>query len=382
MAALEASLIWRSDGVGHVDRLILPDNAFLADGRWTRAAESARRDGKDILAAEPWIQPAGLAPADYPASHFRMRITPVPGRFYPRAAVAELAQGPRDMRPVRLLAVEAGMLRVDPNHPLSGREVRLELRMTDLEPAPGMRMRELFDGPGLQRPPADPARAYLHLDGFARQDEAGDGQFYCQPRLTHHLDIACRGEITRLYRRFLAPGQRVLDLMSSWVSHLPESLVDLHVAGLGMNRSELSANPRLAEQVVKDLNERSDLPWGDACFDSVICTASIEYLLRPREVLAEVRRVLKPGGICMLTFSDRWFPTKAIRVWGELHPFERLGMVLSLFQGAGFVDLETETLRGMKRPSDDKYADQRAFADPMFAVWGRVPACGPERFMG
>jgi SAM-dependent methyltransferase len=146
-----------------------------------------------------------------------------------------------------------------------------------------------------------------------------------------------------------------------------------HLAGLGMNRDELAANPRLNERVVKDLNERSELPWADGAFDLVLCTASIEYLLRPREVMAEARRVLKPGGTCAVTFSDRWFPTKAIRVWSELHPFERLGMVTSLMRGAGFGDLETETLRGLKRPEDDKYADQRAFADPLFAVWGRAP---------
>ncbi len=374
MAALEARLLWRSDAGGHRDRLILPDNAFLADGRWAKAAESARREGEAALAAKPWIQPAGLAPLELPASHFRMRVAPVPGRFYPRMAFADLAQGPRDLRPVRLLAAENDLIRVDPNHPLAGSEVRLELGLTEQEPAPGFRMQDVFDGPGLQRPPADSAVAYFQLDGFARQDEAGDAGFYQQPRFTHHLDAACRREISGLYHRFLAPGLRVLDLMSSWVSHLPEMPFATHLAGLGMNRDELAANSRLDERVVKDLNERAELPWAGGVFDLVICTASIEYLLRPREVMAEARRVLKPGGTCVVTFSDRWFPTKAIRVWSELHPFERLGMVTTLMRGAGFVDLETETLRGMKRPEDDKYVDQRAFADPLFAAWGRVPA--------
>jgi SAM-dependent methyltransferase len=373
MAALETRLVWRSESASHLDRLILPDNAFLADGRWAKAAGSARCDGMAILDAEPWTQPAGLDPAEFPASHFRMRIAPVPGRFYPRATFADLSRGPRDMWPVRLLAATENMIRVDPNHPLAGSKARLELCSTDLQPAAGIRMRELFEGPGLQRPPADPGCAYWQLDGFARQDEASDARFYEQPRFTHHLDAACSGEISRLYGRFLAPGQSVLDLMSSWISHLPEIPFDTHVAGLGMNRDELVANPRLSERVVKDLNERADLPWGDDCFDLVICTASIEYLLRPREVMGEVCRVLKPGGVCVVTFSDRWFPTKAIRVWSELHAFERLGMVTSLFQAAGFAEIVTETLRGLKRPEDDKYADQRAFADPLFAVWGVRP---------
>ncbi len=377
MAALETCLTWRGDGVSHRDRLVLADSAFLADGRWAKAAQQARREGRAELEAAPWIQPDGLAPVELPIGHFRMRCVPVPGRFYPRIAFADLAQGPRDMRPVRVLAAALDTLCVDPNHPLSGLPVRLSAQATDLEPAPGVRMQALFDGPGMQRPPADPATAYFQLAGFERGDETGDSRFYAQPRLLHHLDAVCRGEITRLYGRFAAPGLRVLDLMSSWVSHLPawpDEAPVAHVAGLGMNREELAANPRLAERVVKDLNERSDLPWGDACFDLVVCTASVEYLLRPREVMAEVLRVLRPGGHCVVTFSDRWFPGKAIRVWSELHPFERLGMVLGLFIAAGFAGLETETLRGVKRPEDDKYADQRAYSDPLFAVWGRRPA--------
>jgi SAM-dependent methyltransferase len=89
--------------------------------------------------------------------------------------------------------------------------------------------------------------------------------------------------------------------------------------------------------------------------------------------MAEVRRVLKPGGLCVVTFSDRWFPAKAIRIWTELHPFERLALVASLLRDAGLADLQTETLRGLKRPADDKYADQRGCSDPMFAVWGVRP---------
>ena len=373
MGALEARLTWASGAARHRERLILADNAFLADGRWAGAAAAARQGGAAALDAAPWTLPAGQEPAWLPRGDCRMRVAPVPGRFYPRIAFAGLAQGLRDLRPVRLLAADAERLLVDANHPLAGVAASLEILRTELEPAPGTRMQELFDGPGMQRPPADPAAAYLGLDGFARQDEAADAHFYRQTRLVHHLDAACRRQIGALYGRYLGPGRRVLDLMSSWASHLPEEPADLHVAGLGMNRDELAANPRLAERVVKDLNERTDLPWGEAAFDLVLCAASVEYLLRPRDVLAEVRRVLKPGGACIVTFSDRWFPGKAIRVWGEIHPFERLGMVLALLNGAGFVDLETETLRGLLRPADDPYVDQRLFADPLYAVVGRAP---------
>jgi SAM-dependent methyltransferase len=86
-----------------------------------------------------------------------------------------------------------------------------------------------------------------------------------------------------------------------------------------------------------------------------------------------VRRVLRPGGVFAVAFSDRWFPPKAIRVWRQIHPFERLALVLGLLLQAGFRDLHSETLRGVRRPQDDKYSSQREFSDPLFAVWGRKP---------
>lgn len=208
---------------------------------------------------------------------------------------------------------------------------------------------------------------------LARRDEASDIAFYARPRLVQHLDARCRAAIAELYDRLLCPGSRVLDLMASHDSHLPPAL-DLELCGLGLNDEELAANPRLAERVVQDLNACPSLPWADARFDAVICTAAIEYLLRPAAVLAEARRVLKPGGLMLLSFSDRWFPTKAIAVWGRLHEFERLGLALHLLRSAGFAGLETETRRGLPRPADDKYLAQRAFADPLFAAWGYAPA--------
>jgi SAM-dependent methyltransferase len=283
---------------------------------------------------------------------------------------ADLAQGPRDLHPVRLLDCDGSRVVVDPNHPLAAFAPQLVLRRGEREPAPGPRMADLFEGPGLQHPPADAGQAYFSLEDLSRQDESGDELFYEQPRFVHHLDAVCRGEISRLYARFLRPGMRVLDLMASWDSHLPAEPRELFVAGLGMNEAELAANPRLSERVVKNLNARDGLPWGDACFDLVLCTASIEYLIRPQGVMREVRRVLRPGGVCVVAYSDRWFPPKAIRVWGEMHPFERQALVLSLFLEADFGDLGTESLRGLPRPADDKYAEQRATADPLFAVWG------------
>ena len=368
--SIEACLEWSCPVARHRDRLVLREAALQASGRWAAAAAELRDQAEVARDAMPWCQPGGLPPADLPRSHFRLRTEPVPGRFYPRMAFSDLAQGPRDLFPVRLLDVVGDRLRVDPNHPLAARAPRLVLRPCVGEPAPGTRMADLFEGPGLQQPPADPERAYFALESLSRPDEAPDDLFYAEPRMVHHLDAACRGEISRLYGRFLQPGMRVLDLMTSWTSHLPTAPADLFVAGLGLNAAELSANPRLSEQVVKDLNTRDGLPWGNGVFDLVLCTASIEYLIRPQGVMAEVKRVLRPGGTCVVTFSDRWFPPKAIRIWGEIHPFERVALVLSLFAEAGFSGMQTESLRGLARPADDKYIDQRLSADPLFAVRG------------
>jgi SAM-dependent methyltransferase len=165
---------------------------------------------------------------------------------------------------------------------------------------------------------------------------------------------------------------RVLDLMSGWVSHLPPGVKELDVTGLGLNRDELEENRALRERAVHDLNTDPRLPFGDAAFDAVICTASVEYLIQPLEVFGEVRRVLKPGAPFITTFSDRWFPTKVIDLWIELHPFERMGLVLECFRRAGgFEGLATESVRGLPRPADDKYAAELPKSDPVFAVWGR-----------
>ncbi len=369
MAAIEAQISWQGGGARHCDRLVMPEAALQADGALLRARAELERCGEVELDPRRWIAPVGLEPQRLPMTAWRLKTAPVLGRFYPRLAFTGLAEGSRDLRPVRLLAGEGEALRVDPNHPLAGHVVRLVLRRIGRE-ATRCRFVQLFDGPGMQVPPAQAADAYLPAGALARQDEADDAGFYARPRFVHHLDAVCRAELAALYGRFLQPGMRVLDLMSSWASHLPDTPAALQVHGLGMNAEELAANARLAARSVHDLNADPRLPFPAAAFDLVICTASVEYLVHPQAVFAEARRVLRPGGRFVLSFSDRWFPPKAIRVWAELHPYERLGMVLWLLKETGFGDLHTETLRGLKRPEDDPHIGERDASDPLFAAWG------------
>ncbi len=167
---------------------------------------------------------------------------------------------------------------------------------------------------------------------FDRADPSPDSEFYAQPRLVMHLDDRAVREVGSLYDELGLTGD-VLDVMSSWVSHFrtpPRSL-----AVLGMNATELDANPAAAVRVVHDLNAEPVLPFADASYDAVVNCVSIDYLTRPVEVLAEIARVLRPGGLSVCTFSNRCFPTKAVQGWLSIQESERPLVVAELHRQAG-----------------------------------------------
>ena len=151
---------------------------------------------------------------------------------------------------------------------------------------------------------------------FRRYDETPDEEFYETPRLVTHIDERAIAAVTQLYREFLPDGA-ILDLMSSWVSHLPEEMRYSRVVGLGMNEVELKRNPRLDEYVVQNLNRTPKLPFGEAEFDGAGICVSIDYLTNPVAVLREVGRVLRVGSSVIITFSNRCFPTKAVAIWRD-----------------------------------------------------------------
>jgi SAM-dependent methyltransferase len=177
--------------------------------------------------------------------------------------------------------------------------------------------------------------------------------------------------VADVYKRFVKDGMQVLDLMSSWATHLPETVKPGGISGLGMNRTELEQNPRLTDFQVHDLNANPQLPYSSGSFDVAICSVSVEYLTRPLEVFSEIARVLKPGGTFAVTFSNRWFPPKVVRVWEQIHEFERVGLVMEYFMRSGaFDNLGTYSMRGLPRPREDKYAGEFLLSDPVYAVWG------------
>jgi len=151
----------------------------------------------------------------------------------------------------------------------------------------------------------------------------------------NHIDDATIAELTDYYREVLPRGGAILDLMSSWVSHLPADVSFARVAGLGMNAEELAANPRLTETRVHDLNARPELPYPAESFDAALNAVSVQYLVHPVAGFAEVRRVLRPGGISIVAMSHRCFPTKAVRAFHVLPRDGRLELVSRYHELAG-----------------------------------------------
>jgi SAM-dependent methyltransferase len=197
---------------------------------------------------------------------------------------------------------------------------------------------------------------------FRRMDETPDAEFYRQPRFVTHIDDAAIAAVTQLYREYFPADGELLDLMSSWVSHLPPEVRYRRVVGLGMNEAELKANPRLAAYVVQDLNQQPVLPFTETEFDGAAICVSVDYLTQPVEVMRELARVLRPSAPLVITFSNRCFPTKAIAAWHHLDDQGHLQLVAEYLKTAGGWD-DIEMLDRSPRP--------RGASDPLFAVVAR-----------
>ncbi len=191
---------------------------------------------------------------------------------------------------------------------------------------------------------------------FEPADRSPDPVFYSWPRLVTHIDEQAIAAVGALYDELGIAGD-VLDLMGSWVSHFRTPPDRLTV--LGMNADELDANPAAADTVVHDLNAEPRLPFPDASFDAAVCCVSVDYLTRPVEVFTEVARVVRPGGRFVCTFSNRCFPTKAIRGWLYAGDEEHGEIVARYFRLAG----------GWDEPRVERRTAPLHPGDPLFAVW-------------
>jgi SAM-dependent methyltransferase len=355
---LQGEIVGRA--VGHVGKVSFPAGALVEP--WT--ARNVVRI-KDQQFNRHWLANRSMDP----------RL----GRFYPRGVLQGVTGVfPEDHHPARLIDSLDGTLSFDLNHPVArhAAEVQVEIggilpgnnggsgRCTDL-------LADLAKGPGMQIRYGDLATNFFTDAPFDCEAPGDDAVFYAQPRMLNHLDSRALDLVRALYGQLLDPGAEILDLMSSFNSHIPEQAAPARVTGLGMNQAELDANRQLHQRLVHDLNLMPQLPFPDSSFDAVLCTVSVEYLTNPFAVFREVARVLRPAGIFALTFSNRWFPPKVIRLWQDLHEFERLGLVLEYFLACGdFERLETLSVRGFERPEDDPHIQQTIHSDPVYAVWG------------
>jgi SAM-dependent methyltransferase len=392
MAAVRLDLHWDSEAARHTDTLFAgklnlwrdvfpPELERQVMGQPVGHRASYAFAAGDLIPNAQAVHRKRLRTAQFDR-HFTGRgyVQPRAGRFYPRGILAGVEGVFRaDRQPFRIAEVTSDSLLADLNHPLAGRPLRLDCTIEEIwaqGDERGGRCNDVAElmtagGPGMQARCQGHPTDFWSDDPFRRQDARPDAEFYAGPRLVDHIDATAIAQITTLYGRLIPPGARVLDLMASWHSHLPAGLAAAAITGLGMSREELEANPALTGRVVHDLNQDTSLPFADAAFDAVVCTVSVEYLTQPFAVFREVARVLRGGGRFIVTFSNRWFPTKAIRLWEAIHEFERPGLVLEYFLESGrFANLETWSLRGLPRPPDDKYADRLLHSDPVYAVWG------------
>jgi SAM-dependent methyltransferase len=208
-------------------------------------------------------------------------------------------------------------------------------------------------------------------DAFSRLDESDDLLFYQKDRFVSHLDETALDTVRRLIGSLVVEDRPViLDLMAGWDSHLPETLRPGKVVGLGLNSHELSENKALDQEVIHDLNRDHRLPFGDNSFDVVVNTVSVDYLVEPVEVFREVGRILKPGGLFLVIFSNRMFPPKAVKIWREASEEERLLLVQDFFAKSGTFDPSQVFVSTNKpRPKNDKYYQPGLCSDPVYAVY-------------
>jgi FKBP-type peptidyl-prolyl cis-trans isomerase 2 len=308
-----------------------------------------------------------------------MSIYPRQGRFYPKGILKDISNVFRaNVEPFRCAEVNGSDLLVDFNHPLAGTELHVKATIRGIEPKPPEKggglckdwMEIITAGPGMQSRWNGQPTDFFTDNPFTRTDESSDGNFYQKARFVNHIDTTAIEHISALYEKLLNPGCKVLDLMSSWKSHIPPHLKLEKFTGLGLNLEELAKNEQLTDIVIHDLNERPVLPFEDESFDAVICTVSVEYLTDPLTVFEDVGRILKQGGCFVTTFSNRWFPPKVITIWPQLHEFERMGLISEYFLlSKRFEKISTYSVRGLPRPEGDKYYGELDVSDPVYGVW-------------
>jgi hypothetical protein len=392
VASIELSLSWKSLAVKHTDcffvskvnfyRDILPQKIIdLLLGKIAGDTIEIPNFIKKIVS--PYVENNLFSIEQRQFDRFHtapVEMKPRFGRFYPKGllkALPGIFKG--NLEPFRCVGISDTAITADFNHPLSQKDGDLNMIIKDVRKNIGELgglctdwFEIITSGPGMQARYYGNPTDFFSDEPFTRTNEDKDPMFYKNPRLVTHVDDTAISVIRRIYGQILKNGTKVLDLMSSWRSHVPQNIKLASLIGLGLNREEMLQNPQLTDHIIHDLNREPLLPFTDNEFDAVICTVSVEYLIHPFEVFEDIARILKTDGYFIVTFSNRWFPPKVIRIWTELHDFERMGLVLEYFLQTGlYKNLNTYSMRGLPRDEDDRYYPVTPYSDPVYAVWGQ-----------
>ncbi|MCB1736416.1 MAG: methyltransferase domain-containing protein [Gammaproteobacteria bacterium] len=389
LAAIEIAIDWQSKDATHRERVYFEKVNFWRDffpgtlgdrlanseiAAWVSeenvrcdliedwsSREIVEADCAKIVQRRPTVQP----------------VIPKPGRFYPRALFGGIPNVvAEDLRVMRVIGKHDNLLRFDLNHPMSRYPLTVSGRVVQWLGAGAERGGRCNDivldcinaGPGMQAA-LDGGLFDLDSDSsFQRLDPSDDARAWHEVHPL--LDAEADRQMSEMIGHALTPGMRVLDLMSGSDSHIPESICGIELIGIGLNRGAMSANKQLSEFVIQDVNTSPELPWPDDHFDAVIGSFAFEYLADPAISISELARITRPRGTVLFTFTDQFHPGKCIGIWNDLHPFERVGLILEMFRRDGHFDaLHSETARFFPRPEDDPEFQKKLFSDSVYTAW-------------
>ena len=201
-----------------------------------------------------------------------------------------------------------------------------------------------------------------------KSDIFDDEIFYQQPRFVHHLSDSFRNRLTSLYSEYLLNHYIILDLMSSWVSHLPSNISYKKVIGHGMNEAELSSNERLDRFFVQNLNKKQNIPIEDSSVDVGLIVAGWQYLQYPEKVSLELSRVIKSDSLLIISFTNRAFWTKAPNIWTYSSEEKRIEYVTSVLISNGW---RIEKILNEKTQDKKLFGFYSSESDPFFSVIAR-----------
>ena len=368
---------WTSSHAVHVERFLAKDVDFTRDilplGVKSRMRGLGEGDSVELAmdsAEVPPFKPGKIL--DMPATRFvgspdlGRRIKPRIGRFYPKHYIDNVpGTRPDSASPFRISETDKAGFKANLNHPMADRDVVIKataIEVKDASQEAGVLHRWpdlFFQGPGLQARLPETPTDFLGWEPFRRKVDSNDADFYATFSGPEIPGIEAEEGVQKVYGSAVQDGAIVLDLMAGKNSHIPEGVEPVSVIGMGLSKSDMEANPALTEHVIHNLNEEPVLPFETDSFDAVICTAGVEYLTSPFEIIEEAGRLLKPGGVFSLVFTEQWVKEKVIGIWPELYPFERMGLVSQYF-------VRSEMFENIWTSSDRSCSESE-----VFGVWAK-----------